>query len=382
MSTTSRSDLNDRYASLSRLFRSGWTFHQFVQGVNKVFSSHKVELPTLSFQGVYGRLKAVPASLQSNDLEAGERHLQMAQLELDDLVENLMVVDQRVSAAVLRRFFERVKNYDRKILGQLLRFLILTHDRRWDEDRQDKADFLATRYRQENSPEDARRLYQELWDMLLEHRPELRHDLDGRVDDTLGDIASLREAMGRLDSLEQFNQLGLVQAFRTLKHQLGSRVFEPRVMTSVVDTNLFVRQAVAGFYEREERRIAAEYQEVFELERGARSVDDGLDDELEEFRDQVEALERSIEDQNVKLQSLALVGDRARSLIPRLRSAGDPEGNLAVAESPEESPVAMRSTQPVSDTNPLAEADVTRGERSLDAWQDGIQAERPAGSCR
>ena len=91
MNPSSRSDLNDRYSNLSRLFRSAWTFHQFVQGVNKVFSNDRVDLPTLSFQGVYGRLKAVPAALQSDDLPAAEA-----------------AYDEAVTDWERQRYFERI----------------------------------------------------------------------------------------------------------------------------------------------------------------------------------------------------------------------------------------------------------------------------------
>ena len=379
MATETRSDLNLRYTELSRLFRSGWTFHQFVQGVNKVFSNEKISLDGLSFQGVYSRLKAVPAALQADAFGEVNQHLDAAELELDTLVAQLVDVDRGVSAALLRRFFERVKNYDRKILGQLLRFLVLTRKARWDTDRQDKADFLATRYYEENTAKGSERLFEELWEILCGAQTQLTDGIEEKVDDVLGEISSLREAMAQLDSLEQFNQMGLIQAFRKVKHDLGITVFEPQVLKAVIDSNLFVRSTVTGFYEREERRIAAEYQEVFELERGARTADDGLEDELEEFRDQVEALERSIEDQNVKLHSLADVGSKARSLLPRLRSAGGEEGAGPDAEVEQGAPADRGN---LGDTAEMPSESLPRNIRPIDDWQDGIQEERPEGALR
>ncbi|REJ77120.1 MAG: hypothetical protein DWQ36_17905 [Acidobacteria bacterium] len=374
-----RNDLNATYSRLSSLFRSAWTFHQFVQGVNKIFSSEQIDLSGLSFQGVYSKLKAVPPALQSDDTQAAARSLEAAEEDLSRLLDRLVQIDERVSPALLRRFFERVKKYDRKILGQLLRFLVLTRDRSWGIDRHDKVDFLATRYtveRDETIGGDADVLA-ELWDEVRSDFPDLA-SVEERVKDAVSEMASQREAMSSLSSLEQFNEMGLIQGFRDVKHRLGLLVFEPRVMAQLVETNLFLKKSVSGFYQMEERRIASEYQEVFELEREVRTVDDALDSELAEFRGQVEALERSIEDQNVKLHSLVDVGSKARRLIPRLRSAGN--GSQDGAEDAAEQRSGSR--QPVEDTAEMAATELPTNQRPTEMWREGIDEDRPQGALR
>lgn len=366
------SDLNSTYTELSNLFRSGWTFHQFVQGVNKIFSSEQIDLGGLSFQGVYSKLKAVPSALQADETESVQEKLNSAGAELGTLIERLVEIDSRVSPALLRRFFERVKNTDRKILGQLLRFLTLTRTQRWDADRQDKADFLSTRYWGESGEGefDHDGLLAELWGEVQGDFADQK-EIDQKVEEAQAEVASLREAMSSLTGLEQFNQMGLIQGFREVKHRLGVLIFEPRLMQSLVSANVYVKQAVSGFYEMEERRIASEYQEVFELEREARSVDDALDSELEDFRGQVEALERSIENQNVKLHSLVSVGSKARSLIPKLRSMGTEdaaEGGTA------------RGT--VEDTAEMDATELPTNDRPSEWWKEGIEETRPQGALR
>ena len=317
-----------RYARLSELFKSAWTFHQFVQGVNKVFSDRGLSVAGLPFQGIYGTLKTLSKHLHTSAAEGIEGDLEAAGAELDSLIEQLLEVDKKIETSLLRRFFSRVKKYDTRILLQLLRFQLLTRHAGWDENRQDKADFLMTRVGEELLEPSRPALEQDrsrwrdaaagLWKIVGETAYDAK-----ALEDAVVEIRTLREAMLQIDTLEQLNQLGLITTFRRVKHRLGATMFHPQIIDEVLETNLFLRNAVQSFYEREERRIASQYQEVFELERGAADVDADLDGDLRVFRDQVEDLEKGIATEDVKLDKLMDVSTAAADLIPRLRGGDD-----------------------------------------------------------
>ncbi len=327
-----------RYARLSDLFKSAWTFHQFVQGVNKVFSDRGLNVAGLPFQGIYGTLKSLSKHLHTSAADGIESELELAAGELDALIEQLLEVDRKIETSLLRRFFSRVKKYDNRILLQLLRFQLLTRDKGWDENRQDKVDFLMTRIGEELLEPSRPALEQDrsrwrdaasgLWKIVGDT------DFDAKaLEDAVVEIRTLREAMLQIDTLEQLNQLGLITTFRRVKHRLGPSMFHPRVIDEVLETNLFLRNAVQSFYEREERRIASQYQEVFELERGAADVDAALDGDLRVFRDQVEDLEKGIAREDVKLDKLMDVSTAAADLIPRLRGGEDEPDSEAQASA-------------------------------------------------
>jgi len=105
-----------------------------------------------------------------------------------------------------------------------------------------------------------------------------------------------------------------------LKHNLGNLFFEPELSLAVQETNLTLKGKIQKLYRQEERRIAAEYQRVFELEREV-PVTGELDGELAEFHQEIERFEKQLERDEFKLEDLASIRHRVRSLLPRLNDA-------------------------------------------------------------
>ena len=98
-------------------------------------------------------------------------------------------------------------------------------------------------------------------------------------------------------------------------------------------TNLAFRETVRRLYQKEEQRIAADYQRIFDLEREV-PVDVQLDQELTLFRQQVERFERRLQQDEMRLDELVELRERARSLIPRL-STGNGAGDAAGSDGSE-----------------------------------------------
>jgi hypothetical protein len=111
-----------------------------------------------------------------------------------------------------------------------------------------------------------------------------------------------------------------VRAYRDLKHDLGALYFHPDLLIAIQDTNLAFKGRIERIYRQEERRIVAEYQRVFELEREV-PIDRELDVELSEFRQDIERFERKLQSQEFKLEDIAQIRQRVRELLPRLTPA-------------------------------------------------------------
>ena len=361
MSVEELSDLQVRHVDLSDRFKAAWTFHQFLHGVNKVFASRGIGGPMVAFQGIYTELKTVSKNLHNTTSGSVRSQLNTISDELEQRVSELLEADDRIDPSLMRQFFDRVKHYDTRILVQLLKFYLFTRSGDgWENDRLDKADFLLTHLGHtligpneaaiERGPLLLKDSLDELWRAVGSGPPS-----DGTVDDAVREIRTLREAIEQIQSIEQFNHLGLVQGHRRLKHSLGDYLFYPKLAGEIIANNLLLRRRIKEFYEKEEVRISADCQEVFELERGASAVNAALDTDLENFRGEVDEFEKKVATRNVKLDELTHIGARARTLIPRLRKAGN---------------------RHVDDTTGEVSA-IGPGE-----WGDGLPAEKPSFTLR
>src|SRR6202035_5938450 len=314
------------YADISHRFRAAWTFHQFIQSLEKSVLERPSGGHSDDFQALYTELKEISQSLNAQDIERLRSKLELLDRRLGELIWALEEEDSRVAPYALRQFFRRVKNYDEKILVQLVKFYVYAqHGEIWLADRIDKVDFLLTRLSAEdldqtNAPglRDARGLmeiFTALWSLLGADvaQPQVLAERRGAID-------GIRAELERIETLDELNEGGLIRRYRDFKHGLGNLFFEPGVALAVQETNLAIKGKVRKLYRQEERRIVAEYQRVFELEREV-PVDGQLDGELSLFRQEVERFEQQLQKDEFKLDDIAQIRQRVRSLLPRLNEA-------------------------------------------------------------
>jgi hypothetical protein len=329
MSVQDLSVLHRRYIEVSNRFRAVWTFHQFVQGLQKIFPEDVQISPALTkhmgeFQGIYNNLKQLSQKLNASEAGNVVRELDGIEFHLQGLVKAMLEEDEKVSASLCRQFFTRVKNYDDKILAQLVRFYILTQQTAsWQRNRLDKVDFLLTKLAEEpdqggapatlRSPQQLKEVLNGLWAMfgLTVSAPE--------VAAAVREIDQIRLEVVQVNDFEELNGRGFVRRFRDYKSQLGPMFFQPEILLAILETNLVIRNVIRGLYQREEQRIVAEYQRVFELEREA-PVDTQLDLELAQFHEVIESFERQLQEKNLRLEDLANIRQQVRDLLPRLQS--------------------------------------------------------------
>ena len=153
MSVQDLNRVHRRYIRFSNYFKSAWTFRQFVQGLQKVFSELSQIQGSDDFQGVYGELKKVSQHLSETTADQASGMLDDVERKMVPLVQNLLAVDEQVSPGLLRLFFQRVKNYDDNILTQLVKFYLYSkEDGNWRANR-----MLSTCYCRTNSSNSAAR---------------------------------------------------------------------------------------------------------------------------------------------------------------------------------------------------------------------------------
>jgi len=326
--------VHQRYIALSNSFKSAWTFHQFLQGLQKAFAEEGPEPYSADFQATYDRLKEISQNLTEATAETAAEALEEIDTDLGRLQEILLAVDRQVSPALLRQFFQRVKSYDDNILTQLVKFYLYSHEAvEWTADRLDKADYLTTKLceeLQDGSELFAVRDHQHLRDMTRGFwtalgAPEVD---EADIEAARAEIADVAARAAEIEAIDEVNEQDLVRGYRDLKHDLEGKFFEPRILQAIIETNLSVKNRIHELYRREEQRIVAEYQHVFELEREV-PLDVQLSQELNEFRQAVERFEDQLQGSNLRLDELAALREKVRELIPKLKpreeeSEGEP----------------------------------------------------------
>lgn len=324
MSVQELNRVHRRYIRVSNFFKSGWTFHQFIQGLHKVFTDLEIPQYPADFQSVYGDLKEISQHLSETTTVTVNRQLDQVEGRLAPMVQAMLATDDEISPALLRLFFQRVKNYDDNILSQLVRFyLYAKNGRAWNLDRLDKADFLSTKLAEEynddrgafilRDPTYLREVAQSFWAALGADAPP-----ETKVAEVYEKIQQHSQAISATASVDSLHSQQLVAQYRDFKHELGDHFFQPKVFQAVLETNLVLKNQVQQLYRNEEQRIIAEYQQIFELERDV-PVDVKLGEELSRFRLAVEHFEEQLQGENIRLEDLAKLRRKVRELMPKLQ---------------------------------------------------------------
>lgn len=334
-----------RYVDLAGRFKAGWTFHQFLQGLQKFFVEAEIPRYPSDFQEIHVALKQVAEKMTGPESESTGGELDKAARQLAQMSALLSAADARVAPPLLRQFFERVRNYDEQILAQMVRFyLFVARDEGLAADRLDKVDFLVTKLAEEIDPVSGsvlmrdrarlRPIFEGFWAMFDDLAPDVAW-----LEDRRNDIGEYRRELGGIADLDALAESRVVPRYRETKQILGRYLLHPEVLAAVVETNLAIKNKVRQNFRAEEERILSESQKILELE-GQVPVDIQLDQELTLFRQKLEDFERKHRADNVKIEDIAFLRRQVEDLMPRLRSGGGvsssadtPASRLARADS-------------------------------------------------
>ncbi len=318
--------LHRRYVDLAGRFKAAWTFHQFLQGVQKFFTEISLPRYPTDLSEIHATLKHVSESLTHANAAAVAPDLERASRQLDQTVAVLAAADTRITPPLLRQFFERVKSYDDQILAQMVRFyLTIAADEGLAGDRLDKVDFLITKLAEETDPVSGA--------AVLRDRPRLRPIFEGFwagleglspdmawIEDRKLEIESVRREVQAIADIDAFSSSQVGPRYREVKRLLGRYLFFPDVMLAVAETNLAFKNKVRQNFQEEEKRILDESQEI--LATAEKTPGGAASAELSQLREAYEQVEKKQKSDNLKIEDVAFLRRQIEEIRPRLtRSA-------------------------------------------------------------
>ena len=284
MSATPLHELNQRYVRLTDRCRSQWTFYQLLQGLYKHLRDSRCPVD-IDFQTLFTRLKELGQELAHPDATRTERQITLLAAQLDRNAELLMRVDADVSPSLLRRFFDRLRNQDEKVLLAVIKFYV---DAGTDsEDCLDKLDLLFTRLVEIPRP-DGTSLVREKHEVerivqpLLAGRPLLPTP-PAELDALLQGAAGLRSEVQSCRSFSDLVGGGALDRFRAFKRALGENLLHPALLPAVMETTIAIKNRFRELWGDEESQLMDDTNRVVELQRVLEAHPELVSPELREL---------------------------------------------------------------------------------------------------
>ena len=294
--------LHGAYIRLTEKFKALWTFHQFLKGVHKNFLG---DAPTydIDFNALYEELRTLSTRISA---EAGSGlirdDLDRIDTELALVSRQLRLSDKAVSPSLVRRFFQKLRTEDEKIVYNLLRFYFLQPE--LDEDLADKIDFLitlaATHPGGEGIVPRPRTDVLRIFEAVVSHCTWPATGTD-EVNALVAAMDELAEDVSKAKSFEALTSEKLVENIRTIKRRLGYALANPQVLASVAIGNVRTKEVFRRRLEEERERIREAGERIASLEQEfARTGRKDLPDEFRRFRDNHDEFQRLTEESNLR----------------------------------------------------------------------------------
>jgi hypothetical protein len=261
-------ELNQRYVRLTDRSRSQWTFYQYLQGLFKhLFNSHcPIEI---DFPSLFNDLRQLGAGLGHPETARTDRTISALNTKLDGQAHRLLVVDEQIPPSLLRRFFDRLRNQDEKVLLAIVKFYLDAN--RVTEDTLDKLDILFTRLAEIPREEHGslvreRHEIERLVQPLLQYRPALKTS-EQELEILLHAIADLKAEVLGCRTFTELVAGGALDRFRSLKRRLGENMLHPRLLPVVLETTVAIKNRFRELWEDEESALMADTNKVRELQK-------------------------------------------------------------------------------------------------------------------
>lgn len=380
MSVAEIAALHGRYVRLSDKFKALWTFHQFASGVHKNFLDEVLPY-NIAFQEIYDEIRRGGDAIQSSNPAVATQMMEKSERDLATIVARQIHADQKISASILRRFFEKLRNQDEKIIFNLIKFYLYADS--IDGDQRDKLDFLFTRIaeefieeRGEYSTRDSLELRKQI-QSLVQVRPasELRHEQAAELIKT---IRMLQDDVERVTRFEQFTERNLLERARELKHSIGDRFLHPDVLLAITACNISTKNRFAMLYRDEEQRMLDDAKRLLENEsaiaRGFGDTNPELLDEMERFKRFKSEFDESRAQSNVKHNVISGLKTSLHNILAQLDrtlDASAPVGRGEVVFEEE----ADRVTVKFGD-DPVLNDSLVRLLSVLDSFDDEMPSEQ------
>ncbi len=268
MSAVTLHELNQRYVRLTDRCRSQWTFYQLLQGLFKHLQESSCPAD-IDFPSLFNKLRELGVELGHPETQRTERAIGQLNAQLDKQAETLLAVDAQVSPSLLRRFFDRLRNQDEKVLLAIIKFYLDAGSN--SEDTLDKLDLLLTRLAEIPRPEGGslvreKHEIERIVQPLLQHRATAATP-ENEIEILLHAVADLKGEVLACRSFGELMASGALDRFRTLKRRLGASLLHPRLLPAALETTVAIKNRFRELWEDEEAQIMDDTNRVMELKR-------------------------------------------------------------------------------------------------------------------
>jgi hypothetical protein len=321
--------LHDAYTRLTEKFKTFWTFHQFLQGVHKTFFGDTPGYQ-IDFQGLYDQIRSVTTILNVQPPPVVMDQINQLDGRLDIVYRALSADDERIAASWVRRFFEKVRTEDEKLLLAILRFYF--HSRQVSPEALDKMDFLVTLVGARRSLDDGRylpRFPQELTKLfaallgLVRRSPAPTAELTAAVKA----LGLIRQDIDACERFEDLTEKKILDNLRTVKHRLGPAYYDQNVLSAILDANLAAKNRFQSLYRNEERRIFESSQHLLDIERELSRrpevADADLREEFRRFRQFKDEFDKNRNEGEIRHGQVTRLAEAIDQLMTRLDVSGD-----------------------------------------------------------
>ena len=347
--------LHDAYTRLTEKFKTFWTFHQFLQGIHKTFFGDAPGYQ-IDFQGLYDQIKSVTTILNVQPPPVVMDQINQLDGRLDFVYRALSADDEKIAASWVRRFFEKVRTEDEKLLLAILRFYF--HSRQVSPEAIDKMDFLVTLVGARRSLDDGRylpRFPQELTKLfagllgLVRRSPAPAAELTAAVKA----LGLIRQDIDGCARFEDLTEKKILDSLRTVKHRLGPAYYDTNVLSAILEVNLAAKNRFQALYRNEERRIFESSQQLLDIERELSRrpevADADLQEEFRRFRQFKEEFDKNRNEGEIRHGQVTRLAEANDQLRARLDGTGEAAGE------------ALPEVLPVIEEEDLSEAKETIG---------------------
>jgi hypothetical protein len=386
MSVAEIGQLHSRYVRLSDRFKAAWTYNQFASGVYKNLLHEQIPY-SIDFQSIYERIKRAYDVIQS--AASGNAAPMMAECdrELDATTAELVRADARITASVLRRFFEGLRRQDEKILFNIVKFYLYAGSTE-DVELRDKLDFLFTRVgedfveeRGEYSPKDTLELRKQFQGLVaVRSAPSVpQHE----VIELIRSVRGIREQIQQVTTFEQLTNANLLHRAREVKQGLGEAFYHPDVLLAMVECNITAKNKFARLYQDEEQRILDDSRRLLENEeaiaRGFGESNPDLLAEMERFKEVKQEFDDSRAQRNVKHVVIARLKSSMNNILAQLDRGLEPSGEVdSLSDDFLLEVQHAESVHRVFGDDPLLEPQLTRIVATLGPFDTRIPVEKIA----
>ena len=326
--------LHDAYTRLTEKFKTFWTFHQFLQGVHKTFFGDAPGYQ-IDFQGLYDQIKSVTTILNVQPPPVVMDQINQLDGRLDVVYRALSADDEKIAASWVRRFFEKVRTEDEKLLLAILRFYF--HSRQVSPEAIDKMDFLVTLVGARRSLDDGRylpRFPQELTKLfagllgLVRRSPAPAAELTAAVKA----LGLIRQDIDGCDRFEDLTEKKILDSLRTVKHRLGPAYYDTNVLSAILEANLAAKNRFQTLYRNEEKRIFESSQQLLDIERELSRrpevADADLQEEFRRFRQFKEEFDKNRNEGEIRHGQVTRLAEAIDQLMARLDATSETAGEV------------------------------------------------------